>query len=244
MKSLLTARDVLNEIEFELVQGAISRDDLGRGIQAVRQHQNKVRSEVLRASRRAPSSRKVVTQLFQINEMLITLVQETAAAVQSLRMDLRKVARMQIASSATAPPSISTTGEKSIDIPMATEAPTPDRVEVDLDWQVPAELENAMRPQALQVKMDVRSADVPIIGGLVRRLRVALHSLACFYVYKLAGKQVEVNLAYGDWIVRLIQMYEHQQRQIDVLSTRLTSLEARLAEADETLSPPPPSAAS
>ena len=39
-----TPNDVLNDIEFELMQGAVSRDELGQGIQTARQYQNRVRA--------------------------------------------------------------------------------------------------------------------------------------------------------------------------------------------------------
>ena len=93
MKSWLTADDVLSEIEFELVQGAISRNELGRGIQAVRAYQNMARSEVSQAAQ-AGEGREVVNRLFQLNDMLITLLQEVAAELRSVRLELRRVARM------------------------------------------------------------------------------------------------------------------------------------------------------
>lgn len=236
MKDLLTADDVLSDIEFELVQGAVSQDDLGQSIQVVRQYQNKVRGEVLQALRRAGGSRKVVTLLFQINEMLITLSQETAAAVQSLRVDLRKVARMsQVASPAATTASISATGED-VDASVETDVAALNRMAEDLDWQPPAEVVGAMRAKALLIEMELQPADIPIIGGLVQRLRIALHNLALFYVRRLARRQTEINQTYSDWILRLIPMCRYQQEQIDLLGARVASLEARLAELDEGIS--------
>jgi len=236
MKDLLTANDVLSDIEFELVQGAVSQDDLGQSIQVVRQYQNKVRGEVLQALRQAGGSRKVVTRLFQINEMLITLSQETAAAVQSLRVDLRKVARMsQVASPAATTASISATGED-VDASVETDVAALGQMAEDLDWQPPAEVVGAMRAKTLLIEMGVQPAGIPIIGGLVQRLRIALHNLALFYVRRLARRQTEINQTYGDWILRLIPMCRYQQKQIDLLGARVASLEARLAESDEGIS--------
>jgi len=232
MKSLLNAEDVLSDIEFELVQGAISQEDLGRGIRAVRRHQDKVRREILEASRRSRYDREVITQLFQINGMLITLAQEMTAAIQSLRVDLRKVARMSQSISRAARAGDSAT-EKDSSASGVVEEQAYNEVDGNPDWQAPPEVEDAMRPEALQGEMDVRPVNIPVVGGLLQRLRVAMHRLVWFYVDRLAGKQVLVNQAYGDWILRLIQIHEYQQKQIDLLNTRLRSLEDHLVKNGE-----------
>ena len=45
----------------------------------------------------------------------------------------------------------------------------------------------------LQVKRFVSETNIPIIGGLVQRLRAALHQLVLFYVNQLAAQQIAVN---------------------------------------------------
>jgi polyhydroxyalkanoate synthesis regulator phasin len=142
-------------------------------------------------------------------------------------MDLRKTTRMaQGAPTAEADATtLTTTTEVLTDAEVAPQEP--------LDWQIPADLSEAMRAEALQVKLDVRSTNAPVIGALMRRVRTTLHNLASFYVYKLAGKQVSVNATFGDWIVRLIQTYKHQQKQIDALNEEVDSLRSRLAEKPE-----------
>ena len=89
MKRWLTADDVLRDVEFEIAQGAISRDELGQGVQAVKEYQNKLRGEVFQASRQVGESREALSRLFQINDMLITLQQEMAAGIETLQVDLR-----------------------------------------------------------------------------------------------------------------------------------------------------------
>ena len=48
----LTVEDALNDIEIELLQGAVTRDDLGQSVQNVRRFQNQVRGETLDAHTR------------------------------------------------------------------------------------------------------------------------------------------------------------------------------------------------
>jgi hypothetical protein len=236
MRGFLTADDVLSDIEFELVQGAISRDELGSGIQAVKQYQSKVRGEVLQSARQIDGGREMVSRLFQINDMLITLLQEVAAALRSVRLDLRRVARMsQVASRPATTASMPVMEDG--DVLVMPDVPAPGGFEEGAYWQSPTEVEEAMRSDALQVKMDVRSVGVPIVGGVVRRLRATLHSLVLFYVGRLARKQVAINQAYGDWILRLVQMNRHQQEQIDVLSAQVAALQARLARSKEAQPP-------
>ncbi len=246
MKSWLTVDDVLSEIEFELVQGAISRNELGRGIQAVKAHQNKVRSEASQAARGASESREAVNRLFQLNDMLLTLLQEMAAELRSVRLELRRVARMaQFATPATpaaSGPVAEADGEETVDKAAWVGALPTGGQDGDLYGRWAAELEeveNAMRPEALQVALDVRAIRIPIIGALIRRSRLALHNLALFYVARLAKRQRAVNRTYGDWVLRLIQAGQQQQEQIDVLSAQVAVLQARLTERGHS----PPTAA-
>jgi len=245
MKSVLTANDVLGDIEFELVQGAISRDELGQSIQAVRQYQNKLRSEVLASARRMDDYREVIGRLFQVNDMLITLLQEVSAALQSLRLDLRKVARMsQIASSQTAVISPSAGEGDAVTIPptaweareddtsAAVGIPALEGEMAGSAWQPATEVEDAMRSDALRIGLDVRTTGLPIIGRVVERLRIALHNLALFYVLRLADRQVAVNRTYGDWILRLNQTCQDQSERIDSLVAQVATLQARLAKVE------------
>ncbi len=222
--------DILKSIEFELIQGAISRDDLGSSIQAVRQHQNKVRGELLDSARAPGSVRDVLPELFQINEMLVTISQEMNAAIQSLRMDLRRIARMS-----QVPSSLAGSIPGSIclgDAEARTTKDAPALVESahDVDQDPPPDVGSAMHSKALQVDLDIRPTTIPVVGGFIRRLRLALHDLVLFYLRQLAQKQVAINQTYGEWVLHLIEMSEHQQDHIDLLNARVAALEARLAE--------------
>jgi hypothetical protein len=241
---VLTAKDVLSDIEFELAQGAISHDDLGQGVQAVRKYQNSIRAEVLELSRRRENRRQVATRFFQVNDMLIALAQEMAAAVQSLRLDLRRIAQVADRSPRpTASADLLVTKKPDSDIPAAAEMLTLEQIEQELDERSFADVEEAMQLDALRVGLEVRPARIPIVGSALQRLRAAVHGLVLFYVRRLAQRQVAVNQVYGGRILRLIELVEHQRRQIEALNARIVSLEARLADPGSSTPPSAPSPA-
>lgn len=222
MKKSLTAEDILSDIEFELVQGAISQDELGQGIQAVRRYQNKLRNEAFQDSRRM-DDQKVITRLFQLNDMMITLFQETASAISSLRLDLRKAARL---SQRPSTPATSTSAMEQDDV---SDLPS-DLALGRLDGDIYRQIAEAMRSDKIHVEMNVRLPRIPIIGGIIKRLRIALHDLVLFYVRRLAKRQLAVNQTYGDSVLTLLEICELQQEQINTLKMQMASLRARLGK--------------
>jgi len=236
MKGLLTVSDVLSDIEFELVQGSISRDELGHSIQRVRKYQNEIRGETIQSVRQAHKVHEAISRQFQINDMLITLLQEMAAELRSMQLMSRRIARIsrfdeRMARVASTP----ATGHEAVS---AEEVGPFDSggLSEDLQWWPTADVEqveNAMRSEALQVRLDVHSTGIPVVGGLMKRLRVALHNLALFYVDRLARQQAAINQTYGNWILRLVQLCQQQQEQIDLLNTQVNILQARLIESEQ-----------
>jgi hypothetical protein len=214
----VTANDVLKDIEFEIAQGVVSRRDLRQALQAVRQFHAKMRREALSASGQSANLRDVASRQFQINDMLITLLQEMAMAVLETQREAHHASHTlqhAIASGlVTTPPTPGTLDEPN-------ESPT---------WLPPPELEESMKPDVLLPKMEVRPLALPIVGGLIRRVRIALHSLARFYVVRLAQKQAGINRTYGDWILHLTRLSQRQQAEIDALKVRVAALQARHAE--------------
>ncbi|MCX7682694.1 MAG: hypothetical protein N2508_12155 [Anaerolineae bacterium] len=218
----VTAEEVLQSIEFELLQGAVSHDDLGAGIQTAREYQNRVRAELLELAHGVPGSRELVIRLFQINEMLLTLVQELNAALHALQVEMRKMARVVQVRAKYESTVTDATGESvSFEVPSFPPMAIPS-----------SDVQRAMRSDALHIAFDVRSVAVPIVGGWIRRLKFALHNLVMFYLRQLAQKQAAVNRTYGEWIMYLIETSERQQIQIDLLRAQVASLQARLGEAD------------
>lgn len=219
----VTAEEVLQSIEFELLQGTVSYDDLGAGIQAAREYQNRVRAELLELARGTTSSRELVIRLFQINEMLLTLVQELNRALHALQLEVRRMARVVQVRAKYGETAADVTG----DSPPLEELGSPQGTAPSSDVQ------RAMRSDTLRIEFDVRSVAVPIIGGWIRRLKFALHNLVMFYLRQLAQKQTTVNRTYGEWIMYLVEMSERQQIQLDLLRAQVASLEARLGHDGE-----------
>ena len=231
MKSGLTGDDVVRDIEFELAQGALSRNELGQSIQAVQQYQNKLRSEVFQSSGQASADREALSRLFQVNDMLIAMLKEMVATLESLRRDLRRVASQASQVATTSAAAVGApVAERGVDVdmPVAMDGPVVAGNDEMSHWRPPIDVEEAMRPDALRVEPEVRLEGLPIVGGLLRRLRITLHNLVLFYVAKLARKQSSINQTYGDWILHLGQLNQHQQQEIDLLSAQVSALQSRL----------------
>jgi hypothetical protein len=236
--SPLTAQDVLSDIEFEIAQSAVSRDDLGQAIQAVRQFQTKTRAEIFDTKTGALDQRQIISRQLQILEMQTTLLQETAAAIRSLQLDLRRVSQTfaQRTSNLT-----------SVSAGLAApESAVANQAEALADWSIDAafpleftpetteQVEQAMQRIALEVKVDARPVKVPLIGGLLQRLRTALHSLAWFYAQQVGQRQAPINRLYGEQLLHLMHLANAQQQQLAQLDVQIVRLQARLAGRDGT----------
>lgn len=210
----LTVTDVLKDIEFELAQGIVFRGDLGRSVLALRNYQNEVRTELLGQSHQSPTLRDALARLFQVNDMLITLCQELSTELTAVRQSQRCID--------LAPRALSPSVVKGFDVE-ARQTPTEFSEAFALSWSLPENVREAMRRDTLHVGLEVRTPKIPLIGGVVRRFRLAIHNLVLFYVQQLAYKQHTVNQTYGDWIGQLLSLSQEQARQINDLYVRLDS---------------------
>lgn len=221
MKHAVTTDDILHSIEFELAQSAISRTDLGEGVNAVRQFQNKARSATFEAGQALNDTRALINQQYQINDMHLTLLQEMTATIQALQLDVRRLGQLPprtIAASAMNTAAAEQSATIIVDAP-------------PLDWPIeePAivwrdePITNATKSDALKIKLDVRPSTLPIIGGLIRRLRSAFHDLTLFYLNQLAQKQTAINQVYGERLLQMSQLVAQQQQQIDTLQAQVAA---------------------
>jgi hypothetical protein len=128
--------------------------------------------------------------------MLIAMSQEMAEAIQSLRLDLRKMAQLP-----TPPPEAS----------RSTASRLTQKTDAQLDTELRAEIKEALKSDALRVSMDVQPARIPLLGHILHRLRAGLHSIALFYTNRLAQKQAMVNQTQGQAILHLLEIIERQQ---------------------------------
>ncbi len=207
MTQSLSAADILRDIEFELVQGALTRDDLGQGIQAVRLYQNRLRHKVFQSGREMPPLRELIARQFQLNDMLITLLQETAAAMQETQLRQKRLAQWQPASAH----------------PLTAAIPFPN----EDNWRDEAELQAALN-EPLTIKMEIRPGRLPLIGTWIQRLKHEVHSLVLFYLRKLGDKQAAINQIYGQWALYFHTLHQQQQREIHQLQAQLAELQAQL----------------
>ena len=231
MKHSVTIDDILHSIEFELAQSAVSRTDLGAGLDAVRQFQNKARAETLQSGRALGDTRALVNQQYQIHDMHLTLLQEMAATVQALQLDVRRLGQLPLRSPTAANGKPGATSAQAASVSPATPPLLLDASAEDgLAWPTEA-IDNAMRPDALKIKRNVRLSTTPILGALIRRVRTALHDLTLFYLNQLAQKQTVINQVYGDRLLQLSQLISEQQEQIDALHAQVAALTGQPPDA-------------
>lgn len=213
MKSTLTASDVLADIEFELMQGAISRDAFGRSLQEVRQHQNKVRQQVFGDGQQDVDLREALSRQFQMNDMLLTLLQEMSGGFEEMQRQIEWVGEARGGTDQSTAARLARA--------MATNTQTP-------ELRPTTPLRETSRPEFLHQQMDMQpnGRPIPILNGLIRRLRTGLHSLVIFYVNKLGKQQTAVNQLHADWLQHLNALVRHQQEEIQQLTAKIAQLEA------------------
>jgi hypothetical protein len=221
MEKLPTIDNILSDIEFELVQGIVAQDELGWGIWSVEQHQNTIRRELM-AKRRGPSSRELAIQQFQINDMLLTLLQGTAERIRVLQLELDRAKALLQAQATT---EAASTGIA----PDSSPSPADGLDEALYSWS-PAEITSALSPEGLHIEPDVHVSRLPLVGPLLTQLRRALHNISLLYVGRLGRKQVEINARYGKWLLHLFQVQQRQHAQLKALEKQLASLQAQLAQ--------------
>ncbi len=211
MKSTLTASDVLADIEFELMQGAISRDEFGRSLQMVRQHQNKVRQEMF-GSQQEMDLQAALSKQFQINDMLLTLLQEISNGFTEMQQQIDWVgtARGGTDQSAAARLARAMSSKTQPDELRSTKP-----------------LDKTSDPEYLyqRIDMQLNGRPIPVLNGFLRRIRTGLHSLVVFYVNKLGKQQTAVNELHADWLQHLNALVRHQQEEIQRLTAKLAQLE-------------------
>lgn len=236
MKHAMTTEDIIKSIEFELAQSAIGRTDLGEGVSAVRQFQNKARAELFESDKLLKNTRALVNRQAQINDMHLTLLQEMARALRAMELDVRRLGQVaprpkEASRGMTAPVQSPAHGTPLEPPPPARDVPPGDEPSLDqgaFGWS-DEKIDLAIKPDALTIKMDVRPSTTPLIGGLMRRVRTALHDLTLFYVRQLAQKQTGINQTYGDRLIQLSRQVEDQQQQIEELMAQVTALQTRLS---------------
>jgi len=231
MAQSVNVQDILQDIDFEIAQGVILQDGLGQGVEAVKQYQNNIRVETFDKVKLTDPYREILGRQFQINDMLITLLQETAKTIQSMQHGLKNLNQVPARSKRRADPGPTwqpdRTGKEVSDV---------DTWISEIEDSTPSteEIENAMQPEAIQMDLQMRTINIPVIGWLVTRLRIFLHRPALFYTQIFSHKQAPVNRTLGDWILRLNDLIQIQNEQVGALNAYIAELEARIQKLEGT----------
>jgi hypothetical protein len=77
----------------------------------------------------------------------------------------------------------------------------------------------------VSVELALTETQLPLIGGLVQRVRAAFHALVLFYVNRLAARQMHVNEQTMRALAALVRDLE---AEVTDLRTRLTQLEQKV----------------
>ncbi len=232
MERRVTAQSVWDDIQFELIQGLPSRDELGQSIQSVQRHQSMLRAQVFGEGGRVSDQQEIVARQFQINDMLLTLLQETATALRRVQLDVERIGRARH-------------GGLSVDPPSAPAAPADGRATegavtnvagavdeyTDGRFSSPTDIESAMQPEALEVQQrQGHPVRLPLAGPVITRVKRALHRLVHFYIRLLSERQAAVNRVFGERILYLVRRGDRQRDQLRSLARRLAALEAHDGE--------------
>jgi hypothetical protein len=227
MSTPFTVQDILSDIEIELLQGAVTQDELGQSVQNVRRFQNSARGETLDSASARTDFRQIANRQFQINDMLLTLIQETATRLRGLELELRKAERAALRGAGMAPAVLPALPVDVPDLGAEEELAADASADFEFVRHLDA-LQDAMREDALLLQIEAIPSDLPAIGKALGGLRAMVHSLVVFYVNRLAQKQSEINRLYGASLRDLHQSNRRQQDEIDHLSTQLAAVQERL----------------
>lgn len=215
-----TPDDVLRDIEFEILQGALGDDDLGQALQAARRFHLQSRHEIL-SSNSTRNNRELAVRQFQINDMLLALLQEMAGRLRRLQLELHRTAGLvpEMQSEAQRPqtaagpsPGDQAAGGSPYGRDTALTPPPPDA---------------AGASHELQVEAHIQPVRLPLLGRLLTRLRAAVHSLPVFYVQQLAEQQRDVNRTLSESTDQLTRLLAEQEAQIQALRQQVQRLRAQ-----------------
>ncbi|MBX2997420.1 MAG: hypothetical protein KF893_02830 [Caldilineaceae bacterium] len=240
MKSNIDPQDILRDIEFELLQGAIRQDELGQSLQAVRKFHSNLRTELLAVAGDTLQGREIITRQTQFNDMLLSLLQEMSSDLLRLEQQQRDLglwlpnhAALDLEPCAqndreeSQPSTLPKDTTDTLPEEWLALARSPSSAAVGNPLLMPAadqkEVEQAMQAEALSVPIHVRGANIPVIGAILHKMRRTLHNLVYYYVNQLAGRQVQVNQTFGAALLRLMAQNAEQQQEIERLRSELAN---------------------
>lgn len=233
MKQSITVADILNSVEFELMQHTLLQDDVADSIQRLRAYQVNARSELFTQGKSLTIDSAVELQL-ETSEMLLTLVQVMNQRVEALQQDVRRSAflkqhlrpAVEDGAGFVADPSILERFDspETADVAQSSSLQSVDEGVEAPDPAFPSD--DYADNEHAAIQMDVRQSNVPLLGGLMNQTRKALHELVLFYVNQAVMQQAEVNRTHSELLRELLAMNRAQAKEISELRSRLSQLTA------------------
>ena len=230
--------DILEDIEFEIAQGIIAQEDLRHAIEAVKQYQNSTRTQTFKSLKATNPYREILSRQYRINDMLTSLLQETALALQSMQNEVEKLRGLP--PGILQPVEVEAVTAAPIEPPKVPKEPlevekvvTVDPLDADLEIRPPDEVEYAMQPDTIRVDLQTRPFKLPVIGWLLTKLKIFYQRPALFYTTLFSERQAPVNRIFGDRILYLESLVQAQQRQIAALKAQVVALQGQKLNSDE-----------
>jgi hypothetical protein len=216
MPNILTTKDVIEEIEFELAQGIIGRYGPGRSIGEVREFTSRTRTALLDSPKISENLRDIIRKQFQLTEMLLKLLEESAASVQSLQLLFEKHYR------ASGPGQAFPSGSGIRSLPE-------DKPEIPLKKKYfflnQKEILDINSIHYLKPEMPVSRPRSVWLTRLVNFFKNLYHRPAYFYAGQLGKKQERVNQIFGDWLIKVNANNQNFFEELEKFSDRLFRLE-------------------
>lgn len=175
-----------HSIQTELMLDALNAANSAQAISELIDEQRKLQSAILQ-SIGDQHERGLLLSLLRVNE-------GTLIAVQNLLFGLEKI-------NAHLPELTQALRER-------RQRPMPATYEL-----IAGELERVAREESLQVDVVMTPSRIPVLGGLLTRIKRAFHSLVLFYVQRLAWKQTQINRLQVQAILFLLQTLAEQEIQ-------------------------------
>jgi len=218
MMHTLTAKEILDDIEFEIAQSIISLEELRDGIEAVRQFQNNVRQKTFESLKITDPYRDVLSRQFQVNDMLISVLQEMALSIQSMQLEIKNLRQL---------PSTILQAPRTVPRALKKDEVAPneqlDLREMEYEIRSSDEIKNAMRPETIQIDLQATPIRWPVIGRFLTKFKIFYQKPALYYTRIFAERQAPVNRTFGDHILYLETLIRAQQQQIEDLEAQMAT---------------------
>lgn len=212
---MITRDTILRDMEFEILQEIIHTDDLRQAVRELQRFQAQLRKEMGEKNIPEPY-RSVLARQTQAIDMVLALSEEIILRLERVQVSLTGV-RQWMPQASPAPPSQPKSPALSPgqvwSQPAMPELPPLDREAV----------QRVMRPETIWVEFQAKIYRIPLIGPLLTRLRLYYQRPAVFYSQILSNRQAEVNRVLGDYLLRLTERLEAQQRILERITAAQTA---------------------